>query len=270
MKEYLVAVDLEGIHGVLGERYKTMTDSYDYSLACENAVKEINATVAALFDGGAERVTVWDNHGSWHNLDRSKIDARVDYINGDTPKREGRIFFADEHNYCGMLCLGYHSKEGAVGGVLAHTYNSKGIQYYKINGKTVGELEVDQYTAAEYGFTIVFVASDAAGALEAEEAFPGVQTVVTKIGRSRNDAELLPEEEVLSALYTKAKAIAENGTLAKPKKLPMPADFEVRYTRTEDALNRLNSLKSKGFNAEFGEDAHVVCYTLKAIADVFA
>lgn len=268
--EYLIAVDLEGIHGVLGEQYKTMTDSLDYPLACENAIKEINAVVGALFDGGAEKVTVWDNHGSWRNLDRTKIDARAEFVNGDTPKRDGRIFFADEHCYCGMLCLGYHSKEGTVGGVLAHTYNSKGIQYYKINGKTVGELEVDQYTAAEYGFTVLFVASDAAGVAEAKEAFPGVRTVVTKIGRSRNDAELLPEAGVLSALYAEARAIAECASSAKPQKLSMPAKFEVRYTRTEDALNRLNSLKSKGFDADFGEDAHVVRYTLKAIADVFA
>ena len=269
-REFLVAVDLEGIHGVVGQPYKTMTDSVDYALACENAVKEVNAVVAALFDSGADKVTVWDNHGSWHNLDRSKIDSRAHFINGDTPKREGRIFFADEHSYEGMLCLGYHAKEGTVGGVLAHTFNSIAVQYYKINGKSVGELAVDHYTASEYGFPIFFVASDEAGVREARESFEGVRCVVTKIGRSRNDAELIPEDEVLSSLYSEVRAAVDGGISVKPEVLPMPAKMEIRYTRMEDAKSRLDRLREKGFDASYGEDAHVVCYTLGSISDVFA
>lgn len=267
MKEYLVAVDLEGIHGIVGEPYKTMTDSADYNLACVNAVKEVNAVVSGLFDGGADRVTVWDNHGMWRNLDRAKIDPRVDYVNGDTPKKRGRIFFADEHSYNGMLCIGYHSKEGTVGGVLAHTYNSVGVQYYKINGKTVGELEVDQYTAAEYGFTVLLVASDLAGVTEAKEAFGDIAGVVTKIGSLRNEAELIPEQSVLCELYEKAREIPS--VEKSPIRLPMPASFEVRCTRSEDAAARLSSLKAKGYDAHYSEDSHTVAYTLADIADIF-
>ena len=267
-KEYLVATDLEGIHGVVGEPYKTLNASSDYPVACENAVKEINAVVNGLFDGGAQKVTVWDNHGSWHNLDRSKIDPRVDYINGDTPKKKGRIFFADEHSYDGMLCIGYHAKEGTVGGVLSHTYNSVGIQYYKINGKTVGELEVDQYTAAEYGFTVLLVASDYAGVAEARAAFGDIAGVVTKIGSERNVAELLPADKILSELYEKAKTVP--ATEKSPIRLPMPASFEIRYTRCEDAAARLASLKKKGYDAHYVEDSHTVAYTLNDISDIFA
>ena len=269
MKEYLVAVDLEGIHGIVGEPYRTMTDSSDYKLACENAIKEINAVVSGLFDGGADRVTVWDNHGSWHNLDRSLIDGRVDFINGDTPKKNGRIFFADEHSYSGMLCIGYHSKEGTVGGVLAHTYNSVGVQYYKLNGKTVGELEVDQYTAAEYGFTVLLVASDKAGTDEAAAAFPGVRTVITKLGKTRNSADFIPEKEVLERLYEESKALVKEPSPA-PIRLPMPATFEKRFTRVEDAYKRLDTLLALGFDARFTEDAHTVAYTLNHISDIFA
>ena len=167
-----------------------------------------------------------------------------------------------------MLCLGYHAKEGTVGGVLAHTYNSVGLQYYKINGKTVGELEVDQYTAAEYGFTVLLVASDYAGVAEAKEAFGDIAGVVTKIGSSRNKAELLPADKILSELYEKAKAIPS--TEKTPIRLQMPASFEVRYTRCEDAEARLASLKSKGYDAHYTEDSHTVAYTLNNIADIFA
>ena len=268
VKEFLIAVDLEGIHGVLGDPYKPLTDSHDYKLACENAVKEANAVCAVLFDMGAEKVTVWDNHGAWHNMDAAAVDPRAHFVNGDTPKSDGRIFFAPEHDYCAMICLGYHSKEGAIGGVLAHTYSSVAIQYYKINGKTVGELEVDQYTAAEYGFSIAMVASDEAGVNEAREAFPGVRSVITKYGVSRNEARLLDWEEVKGALEREAREAFYVPT--KPERLAMPASFEVRYTRTEDAKARLERLLAKGFDAHFVDDAHTISYTLSDIADVFA
>ena len=71
--EYLIAVDLEGIGGVVGEPYKTLTESRDYKISTENAAREINSAVKALFDNGATKVAVWDNHGGKNNLDFSKI-----------------------------------------------------------------------------------------------------------------------------------------------------------------------------------------------------
>ena len=78
--EYLIAVDLEGIGGVVGLPNQTLNGSPDYEVAKENAVKEINAATKALFDGGATKVCVWDNHGGGGNLDFSKIDPRVEKI----------------------------------------------------------------------------------------------------------------------------------------------------------------------------------------------
>ena len=43
----------------------------------------------------------------------------------------------------GLIFLGYHAKEGTKGGVLAHSYNSKGIQYIRLNGKDVCTLLFD-------------------------------------------------------------------------------------------------------------------------------
>ena len=41
--EYLIAVDLEGVHGVVGEPYKGLTsDHEEYAKAVENATDEVN------------------------------------------------------------------------------------------------------------------------------------------------------------------------------------------------------------------------------------
>lgn len=36
--EFIIACDPEGIHGVVGEPYKTLNESYDYKAATEGAV----------------------------------------------------------------------------------------------------------------------------------------------------------------------------------------------------------------------------------------
>ena len=151
-KDYLIAADLEGIHGIVGEPYKSLyPDVADYAKAIENAVKEINVAVKALFDAGAGRVAVWDNHGQGKNIDFSAIDARAVRVENPPMKRYERLSFAKNFAFAGIILLGYHSKEGSFNGVLAHTYSSAAIQYYKIGGKTMGEAEIDAYIAGELG-----------------------------------------------------------------------------------------------------------------------
>ena len=71
--EFIIACDLEGIHGVIGEAYKTLGESFDYQKAVEGAELEINTAAKALFDSGAEKVIVWDNHGGGGNVDFSSL-----------------------------------------------------------------------------------------------------------------------------------------------------------------------------------------------------
>ena len=160
MSEYLIAVDLEGIGGVVGIPNETLSTAPDYEVAKENAIKEINAAAAALFDNGATRVAVWDNHGGGNNLDFSKMDPRTEKV--EWRQYPYRMDFAKDYNFKGIIYLGYHSREGTFNGVLAHTYNSKAIQYVKIDSVPVGELEIDSYIAASHGIPPLFCASDKA------------------------------------------------------------------------------------------------------------
>ena len=116
---FLICVDLEGIHGIVGERYQTLTHSCDYAPACEAAVYEINAVARALFDKGAERVYVWDNHAGGGNVDTSLLDERITPVSHKGYPYRGD--FASELSLSGVIFLGYHAKEGTPNGVLAHT-----------------------------------------------------------------------------------------------------------------------------------------------------
>ena len=266
-KEYLISVDLEGIHGIVGEAYDGLhTGVKDYDKAIENATKEINAVVKGLYDGGADRVAVWDSHWKGQNLDFSKIDSRVVRVENQPGVRYERLSFAKDFSFCGMLFVGYHAREGSLNGVLAHSYTSVGIQYYKVNGRAVGEIEIDAWVAAEHGIPSLFCSSDDVCISQALAVEPQMRTVVTKYGKGRNEAVYRDEETVISEMYEQAVACTRLNI--QPKKLSFPAILEVRYTRTEDAKKRLEMVSKFGLRAEYGEDAHIIVSTLESIVDL--
>lgn len=264
-KQYLVNVDLEGIHGIVGEPYKTLTASFDYKDAAVNAVKEINTVVKALYDSGAEKVVVWDNHGGSKNLDYSTIDPRADIISANTERKFGRFWFSEGYNFSGLILLGYHAREGTLGGVLAHTFSSVGIQYYKLDGKPFGEIEYDSYIAGSYGFPTLLVCSDNVALAQIEEFLPDTAKVISKYGKDRNEATFIDEDAFLAELYNKTlEAVDLTPAL---KNIEFPCVFEARYTRIEDGIKKYKKLTGLGMETEYGEDAHVVRTKLYNIED---
>ena len=265
--QYLVAVDLEGIHGVVGTPYEGLVfGSQEYEKAVENAIDEVNAVVKGLFEGGANLVAVWDNHGGGGNLDFSKIESRVIKITPSPMKKYERLLFAKNFAFDGILYVGYHSKEGSLNGVLAHSYYSKAVQYYKVNGIAVGELDIDSWAAAEYGIPPLFCASDAVGVQQAMAINENMQTVVTKYGTGRNTATLCDKQEVLTEMYQKAFHCV--GMPVTPKKLNFPAELEIRYTRSEDAVKNMEKARSYGQIVDFGEDSHIIKTEVRSFADI--
>lgn len=254
--EYLLAVDLEGAHGVVGEPYKGLVPGMaEYDKAVANVTEEVNAAVKALFDSGAKKVYVWDNHGNLDNLDFAKVDSRVEKIK---PKNNSvcRLEFLKEHWIAAMLFIGYHSREGSINGVLAHTYSSADVQYYKIDGKQVGEFDIDGMIAEAFGVPSVFLASDDVCAAQFLQTHPYASAAITKIGKGRNEAEFLPKDEVLGEIRAKVKtALRKNLPVCENR---FPCTVEIRYTRTEFASENYKRLNAEGLRSVYGEDAHVI------------
>ena len=256
--QYLIAVDLEGIHGVVGEPNKTLTDSFDYKDAVDGAILEINTVAAALFDNGAGSVAVWDNHGSGKNIDFSLLDPRVERI--DTTGNKYRFDFVKDYDFKGIIYLGYHAKEGAFGGVLAHTYSSKAFQYMKINGVAVGELTIDSYICESHGIPPIFAAADDVALGEITEIYPNIITVTTKYGKGRNSAELRESKTVLDEIRHKVVTAAVRKAPECAKKFESPSELEVRFTRAERAADSFERAKKMGIPVRYGEDSHILFY----------
>ena len=266
MKEYLINVDLEGVHGVVGEPWSGLVRTIpEYKKAVEAAVYEINAAAGALFDAGADKVSVWDNHGGGGNIDFSDLDPRIEEIRcKDDPRRYD---FVKNHSYDGAFLMGYHAKDGTLNGVLAHSFSSVGIQYIKVNGVSVGEMEIDSWILSSHGIPTKLFSSDEQGILQAKAIGSGTETVITKYGTGRNSAKLRSREDVLRDIReSAANAVKLPGV--RPV-FPSPAEVEVRYTRMEAAAEVIAAITEEGsIPVQYGEDAHVLRFTVTNPNDI--
>lgn len=267
-KRILIACDLEGVNNVVGESYSGLTkESEQWRIARHQAALEINAAAEVFFSTGAECVDLWDNHGGGNNIDAADLDPRVKLLIYD-PQME-RMYFAGEYD---CICyFGYHAMEGTLGGVLAHTMNSTMNQYYKLNGRYIGEVDMDAYIAASYGIpSCLFVGGDIACA-QASRAIPGIVTVVTKHEISRNEAIFRDNDELLADIRAKALEAVQVNMPTYP--LTYPAVMEKSFKRTEDAAKYLERLLLIGMESDYlseeilGKDAHTVQSTVYGIGD---
>lgn len=265
-KRILIACDLEGVNNVVGEAYVGLgKESDQWKIAKAQAALEINAAAEAFFACGAESVDVWDNHGGGGNLDEGDLDPRVTLLEYD--RKLPRMYFGDGYD---CICFfGYHTMEGTLGGVLAHTMNSKVNQYYKLNGKYIGEVDMDAYIAASHGVpSCLFVGGDITCS-QASRAIPGIKTVVTKKELSRNEAIFRDNGELFSDIKAAAKEVME---MKMPiNTLAFPAEMDKSFKRVEDAAAYLRKILALGIAAEHpvceirGRDAHTVRSTVNSM-----
>src|SRR5699024_3918848 len=113
--------------------------SANAAFAAREVLQEANAAARALFDCGAQRVILWDNHGGGVNFDYHQLDPRCEIALGRFHPR----FPGIDESFAGILFIGYHASASTKDAALSHTYSSKTYQYYRINGRDVGEMEID-------------------------------------------------------------------------------------------------------------------------------
>lgn len=270
-KRVLLALDLEGVNNVVGEPYMGLSkDTEQWEIARRQAALEVNAAADALFSAGVEKVGLWDNHGARRNLDPADLDPRILLLSEELCALPRLSFLAGEYD---CVCFfGYHAMEGTLGGVLAHTMNSKIVQFYKINGRYVGEVDIDAYITASHGLPCRFFAGGDVACRQASRSIPHLVTVVTKTELGRNRAIFRSNEELLSEIGREiVKAVSAEGEV---RTLAFPATLEKSFKRVEDAEIYLQRLKSYDIDADYpddeilGKDGHTVVARLRNAQDL--
>lgn len=262
--KYYIAVDCEGVACAVGASGIGLGEGENYRFACRQATREADAAARALFDAGAEEVIVWDAHGTGVNLEYDLLDPRCQVLLGAGHK--GRFVGLDE-TWAAVLFIGYHAMGGTQGAVLAHTFSSKAIQYYKLDGRLAGELAIDAAYAGACGVPVLFCSSDDQCIAEAKRTFGPIATVQTKRCLSWSSAISRHPAAVCEDIYNTVLRAARQGPQAAPYTLPSPLAVEIRYPRADMAAHAaLTDLDGRPFAFA---DAFTRTGVVRSVKDLF-
>jgi D-amino peptidase len=186
-----IAIDLEGICGVVAER-DVDRDGFAAAAARVHMAADLDAVVDGCLAADAAEIVVCDAHDDGRNLDASGLPDGVTLVSGSpTPYS---MLQGLGRGYDAALFVGYHARAGTAAAVLEHTWN------YKVYSAAFGELEVGEFglgalLAGHFGVPAVYVSGDDKTAVEAETLVPGITTTVVKTGITRLSAGLCPPDE---------------------------------------------------------------------------
>jgi len=256
-----VSVDMEGIGGIGTGKMTNSGGGKDYETGRELMTSEVNAVVEAIFSMGPAEILVNDSHGDMQNLLHTRLDPRVEYIQGNI-KPLGMVQGLDD-SFDAAIFIGYHARAGTEGGFLAHT-GSGSVQGVWINGVEVGEGGMNAYYAGSHGVPVVLASGGATFAAQFAE-LTGALTVTTKTAIGARVARLRHSDGVLADLRSATREAlgALNGT--QPLVTATPVNVRVRFASTTraDILQAIPGMRRvDGRTVEIATDSMDSAYPL--------
>lgn len=181
MKVFIV-VDMEGATGVV-HRDQLMPDGKGYSSAQGFLTDDVNAVIEGVLavDSSAS-IVVGDGHGTMRNvlLDRIHPSALV-VVGGGHPSNKPLLQCQGiDSSFDAAILVGFHTMAGTPGGLLAHTFVGSTIAALMVNGRAVGEAEVDALIVGSYGVPVIGVVGNSDLEPEVRAWHPNIGFVSTK------------------------------------------------------------------------------------------
>ncbi len=226
-----ISVDMEGIGGIGTGQMTNSGGGKDYALGRELMTEEVNAVVSEAFRAGASHVLVNDSHGDMQNLLHTRLDPRVEYIQGNT-KPLGMVQGLDD-SYDAAVFLGYHARAGTEGGFLAHT-GSGSVKGLWINGIEVGEGGMNALFAGSQNVPVILAAGDSVFAHQFAE-LTGARTVSTKTAIGAAVARLAHPDVVRRRLTEGLRDALASLASAQPFVTTTPVTVRARFASTTRA-----------------------------------
>jgi D-amino peptidase len=126
---------------------------------------------------------------------------------------------------------------GTPNAPLAHTYSSKTVEHYKLNGAPVGEFGMRAYMAGTlFDVPVAFLSGDDKAVVEAQALVPDLVGVATKMGTGLESAISLGPGKARRLIQKGAARAAKRVLKGKiaPVKLDPPYEWEIRVLEGQD------------------------------------
>ncbi|QTN00609.1 peptidase M55 [Sediminibacillus dalangtanensis] len=227
-----ISADMEGISGVAtNQQLKT---NAEYQRFRKLMTADVNAAIEGAFQGGAKEVVVADGHGNMSNILIEELDRRARLVSGNNRvmcQLEGL-----DDSFDGIMFVGHHGREGgSERTVISHTLAGVCVNEMKINGRVVGETEMNSLVAGRFGVPAIFISGDDAYVQEVQASFPHVEAAITKRAVDRFAAELIHPEEARDEIRKKAEAAVNKAASLEPETITGPTTFEIEMKGPQQA-----------------------------------
>jgi D-amino peptidase len=213
---------------------RELEGQFDYENARSLFAADLNAAINGAFDGGATEVCVNDAHWHMTNIKPQELDPRAELIRGFYTKRaimtEGLTGDFDAYFQVGM-----HAMVGKSPGVMNETIFGRELHGLRLNGRDIGEIEMNAAYAGAIGVPFCLVTGDNYACAEAKTLVDSLEAVTVKTAIDRWAARCLSAKVTGAQISQAAKRAVQ-----KCKKIPVytvrePVTFEIIWTSTAEA-----------------------------------
>jgi D-amino peptidase len=233
MKVFLMT-DIEGVAGVSSHAIHSYPEGKYYEQARARLTREVNAAVDGLIHAGATQVLVADGHGPG-GICFDLLHPKALLLHGRPITREQLLCPIWEHDAVAMV--GQHARSGVADGNQNHTFDSRKIDWMKVNDRVVGETLYLAIWAGLQNVPVIFLSGDAAACAEAEADVPGIQTAVVKWGQGANSEISLSAPAAHELIRTRIQEAVEahRRNPVQPVRLEEPYSLTIRWFSTQSA-----------------------------------
>lgn len=175
-----IITDLEGAAMVFRfDQTRTSEATPEKLEAMRLLTGEANACIDGILDYDRRAVVVvWDGHGTGGIVYEAFHDRGLLLPHRNTPAPYGL-----DASFDAVFFVGQHAMAGTRDAPLAHTYSSRTVEYYHLNGQPVGEFGMRAYMAGIlFDVPAAFLSGDDKAVIEAQALVPDLVGVATKQG----------------------------------------------------------------------------------------
>jgi len=220
-----ILTDLEGIAGVADIDFMSR-DKEKYQKACRYLENSINLAIDAALEAGADRVYYLDGHGGGGNVNEENVDKRAVKCN----IHEWQDLVVSGEIDC-QIEIGAHARPGTVGGFLDHTFSSKSVFTYKVNGIEMSEYSIHALFCSAHKVPVIACIGDEAACRQAKEYNPSIFTGTVKYAKIRNKS--IDYENADEILVNTVKESIKNYKSVQLYELEAPYTLDVTFYRTD-------------------------------------
>jgi D-amino peptidase len=230
----LISADAEGVTGITGTD-ELLYGKPRYEFMRQMMTDDVNAAVDGAFAGGATEVVVNDSHWTMTNVQIERLDPRADLIKGF---HKHLCMVEGVQGAEAVFFLGYHCRTGDSDGVGNETILGREIVEIRMNGKAVGESEINAAVCGQFGVPVVFASGDDLYEKELRATLPDIEFGLTKYALDRWTARCLPPQRSHANIREAAQTALERASAGAftPYRLDGPVELAVTFSSTAEAL----------------------------------